>query len=121
LKFFEANNLVQFVTAGKAKSKNDGLLYLYIEAVSVVNSKDTNKEGQLEPNEQKAPGPPNALAFTSRDLEFVTAFAEETGSDLFRTILHSICPSIYGHELVKGTSSFYSALPRTRKSSQEFL
>ncbi|CAM6118553.1 unnamed protein product [Calypogeia fissa] len=86
---------------GKAKSKNDGLLYLYIEAISIVNSKNTDKEGQVESNELRAPGPPNALTFTTRDLGFIIAFAEETRSDLFRTILHSICPSIYGHELVK--------------------
>lgn len=28
-------------------------------------------------------------------------FSEEHGSDIFRQILQSICPSIYGHELVK--------------------
>ncbi|KAL0347221.1 UNVERIFIED_CONTAM: putative DNA helicase MCM8 [Sesamum calycinum] len=40
-------------------------------------------------------------SFSPRDLEFIVKFSEEHGSDVFRQILHSICPSIYGHELVK--------------------
>ncbi|CAJ1894879.1 unnamed protein product [Sphenostylis stenocarpa] len=41
------------------------------------------------------------FSFSSKDLEFVVKFAQEHGSDIFRQILQSICPSIYGHELVK--------------------
>ncbi|WVZ06235.1 hypothetical protein V8G54_019581 [Vigna mungo] len=41
------------------------------------------------------------FSFSSKDLEFVAKFKGEHGSDLFRQILQSICPSIYGHELVK--------------------
>ncbi|CAM8916188.1 unnamed protein product [Rhodiola kirilowii] len=41
------------------------------------------------------------FSFSTRDLEFVGKFSEEYGSDTFRQILQSICPSIYGHELVK--------------------
>jgi DNA helicase MCM8 len=46
--------------------------------------------------------PPNALNFQPRDLEFVVKYAEEHAGDQFRQLLHSICPAIYGHELVKG-------------------
>lgn len=42
------------------------------------------------------------FSFSARDLEFIVKFSEEHGSDIFRQILQSICPSIYGHELVKG-------------------
>ena len=42
------------------------------------------------------------LSFSPRDLEFIVMFLEEHGSDVFRQILQSICPSIYGHEVVKG-------------------
>lgn len=41
-------------------------------------------------------------SFSQRDQEFIVKFLEEYGSDVFRQILQSICPSIYGHELVKG-------------------
>ena len=40
-------------------------------------------------------------SFTQRDLEFVSKFSQEP--DVFRQVLQSVCPSIYGHELVKGT------------------
>ncbi|KAG6550803.1 hypothetical protein Mapa_007707 [Marchantia paleacea] len=86
--------------AGKAKGKGDGLFYLCIEAVSIVNSKISNDDGG-EKADSSSSAPPNALSFSPLDLEFVAKFAEETGKDLFKTILHSVCPSIYGHELVK--------------------
>ncbi|KAJ6864881.1 hypothetical protein NC651_035447 [Populus alba x Populus x berolinensis] len=41
-----------------------------------------------------------------RDLEFIVKSSEEHGSDIFRQILQAKCPSIYGHGLVKGISSF---------------
>lgn len=40
-------------------------------------------------------------SFSQRDLEFVAKFSSEHGSDVFRQVLQSVCPSIYGHELVK--------------------
>lgn len=46
--------------------------------------------------------PFDSFSFSPRDLEFIVKFSEENGSDVFRQILHSICPSIYGHELIKG-------------------
>lgn len=42
------------------------------------------------------------FSFSPRDLEFIVKFSEEHGLDVFRQIVQSICPSIYGHELVKG-------------------
>lgn len=41
-------------------------------------------------------------SFSPRDLEFIVKFSEEHGPDVFRQMIHSICPSIYGHEIVKG-------------------
>ncbi|XP_057865260.1 probable DNA helicase MCM8 isoform X2 [Cryptomeria japonica] len=92
------------VGGGKSKGKNQGLFYLYIEAVSVTSSKlQSVCEGSQEVGNSnvRAASPRNLQAFTSRDLEFIAKFSEEHGSDIFRQILHSICPSIYGHELVK--------------------
>ncbi|KAH9331566.1 hypothetical protein KI387_003674, partial [Taxus chinensis] len=93
-----------FMGPGKSKGKYQGLFYLYIEAVSIANSKLQSVCGgsqDISNSNSRNSSPFNLQAFTSRDLEFIVKFAEEHGSDIFRQILHSICPSIYGHELVK--------------------
>jgi hypothetical protein len=90
---------------GKAKVKNQGLFYLYLEAVSIMNSKSQSLSEDSQDGKSSSTRGASSLniqSFTSRDLEFIVKFAEEHGSDIFRQILHSICPSIYGHELVKG-------------------
>ncbi|KAH7437197.1 hypothetical protein KP509_05G060500 [Ceratopteris richardii] len=86
---------------GKPKTKGQSLFYLYLEAISVVNSKNQNTANDGYDNDVRAAAPPNARTFSPRDLEFIVRFATEHGPDLFRQLLHSICPSIYGHELVK--------------------
>lgn len=57
------------------------------------------------------------LAFSPRDLEFIVKFSEEHGSDIFRQILQSLCPSIYGHELVKGTLYIFIPIRKCAKIS----
>lgn len=89
---------ISFVSSGKSKSRNQGLYYLYLEAISVRNSKVHAASG----NSDAASGSFGFQAFTEKDLEFISKFKEEHGADVFRQILHSFCPSIYGHELVKG-------------------
>ncbi|CAM8916913.1 unnamed protein product [Rhodiola kirilowii] len=73
------------------------------EAVSVKNSK--SQTALEDPQNSKYVSGATELcdlfSFSTRDLEFVGKFSEEYGSDTFRQILQSICPSIYGHELVK--------------------
>lgn len=91
-------------TAGKSKGKNQGLFYLYLEAVSIKNTKSQyTSEDLLDSNaDVRATDLLGLFSFSPRDLEFIVKFSEEHGSDNFRQILQSICPSIYGHELVKG-------------------
>ncbi|XP_026418412.1 probable DNA helicase MCM8 isoform X1 [Papaver somniferum] len=90
------------IGGGKSKNKNQGLYYLYLEAVSVTNSKSQpardakDTSGAVRTTELS-----DLYSFSPRDLEFIIKFSEEHGSDVFRQILQSICPSIYGHELVK--------------------
>ncbi|CAH2054347.1 unnamed protein product, partial [Thlaspi arvense] len=91
------------IGGGKSKSKNQGFYYLFIEAVSVKNSK---KQSAFENSEDDSSNVQSSdvgdlYSFSQRDLEFIVKFKEEYGSDTFRRILHSVCPSIYGHEIVK--------------------
>lgn len=96
------------VYAGRSKNRNQGFYYLYLEAVSIQNSKSQSTTEDLQDCNPKA-RPAELLdlfSFSSRDLEFIVKFSKEHGSDLFRQIIQSICPSIYGHEVVKGKSLF---------------
>lgn len=92
---------------GRSKNKNQGLYYLYLEAVSVRNSKSQSTEDvRVTNSESGAYMLFDFFSFSPRDLEFFVKFSEEHGSDIFRQIVHSFCPSIYGHELVKGMLIF---------------
>ncbi len=72
--------------------KNKSLFLIYLWANSVENQK------QVDPDKVN-------VELTARDLNSIEALSQE--EDLFRLLVHSICPSIYGHELVKGTDSYY--------------
>ncbi|THU55540.1 hypothetical protein C4D60_Mb11t07640 [Musa balbisiana] len=90
------------IGGGRSKNKNQGLYYLYLEAVSVRNSKSQSTEDvRVTNSESGAYMLFDFFSFSPRDLEFFVKFSEEHGSDIFRQIVHSFCPSIYGHELVK--------------------
>ncbi|MQL79609.1 hypothetical protein Taro_012045 [Colocasia esculenta] len=91
------------VGGGKSKNKNQGLYYLYLEAVSVSNSKSHSASNilQVSGSDKREKVLFDLCSFTTRDLEFVVKFSEEHGPDVFRQMLQSFCPSIYGHELVK--------------------
>uniref|UniRef100_A0A803N9H1 DNA helicase n=1 Tax=Chenopodium quinoa TaxID=63459 RepID=A0A803N9H1_CHEQI len=89
---------------GKSKSKYQGLYYLYMESVSVTNSKSQTipEDSEYPTADTRATEMSDLYSFSPRDLEFIVKFREEHGPDVFRQMIQSICPSIYGHELVKG-------------------
>ncbi|XVE61753.1 hypothetical protein DITRI_Ditri06bG0065200 [Diplodiscus trichospermus] len=91
------------IGGGKSKSRNQGFYYLFIEAVSIKNSKSQSVPEDLQDSNSDARPTEQVdlFSFSPRDLEFIVKFSEEHGSDVFRQTLQSICPSIYGHELVK--------------------
>ncbi|KAF0923851.1 hypothetical protein E2562_007710 [Oryza meyeriana var. granulata] len=95
------NNFMD-VGGGKSKSRSQGLYYLYLEAISVRNSKvhAASKNSDVISTNIRG-GSFGFQAFTEKDLEYISKFKEEHGADVFRQILQSFCPSIYGHELVK--------------------
>ncbi|KAG5550000.1 hypothetical protein RHGRI_015086 [Rhododendron griersonianum] len=91
------------IGGGKSKSKNQGLYYLYLEVVSIKNSKSQSQPEDLQDGDADARATElfDLFTFSQKDLEFVIEYSGKNGSDVFRQILQSICPSIYGHELVK--------------------
>ncbi|XP_057778999.1 probable DNA helicase MCM8 [Salvia miltiorrhiza] len=91
------------IGGGKSKGKNQTLYYLYLEVVSITNSKSQSVPEDAQDTDINARSSEHLdlYSFSPRDLEFIVKFSEEHGSDVFRQILQSVCPSIYGHELVK--------------------
>lgn len=91
------------VGGGKSKSRNQGLYYLYLEAISVRNSKAHagSENSDASSLDIRAFGSFSFETFTDKDLKFIIEYSNEHGADVFRQILQSFCPSIYGHELVK--------------------
>lgn len=80
----------------------------------------TSEEFEVNNSDNKAKMLFDFHAFSQRDLEFIVKFSEEHGSDVFRQILHSFCPSIYGHELVKGKILQYMLLNTVEQLSDNF-
>ncbi|CAN1805553.1 Probable DNA helicase MCM8 [Linum perenne] len=74
-----------------------------IITVSMKNSKSQSTSDELKDSVSNARATElsDLFSFSSKDLEFVVKCSQEYGSDIFRQLLQSICPSIFGHELVK--------------------
>uniref|UniRef100_A0A8C2T597 DNA helicase MCM8 n=1 Tax=Coturnix japonica TaxID=93934 RepID=A0A8C2T597_COTJA len=80
---------------GASKNKNDKCVFLlYIEANSVSNSK-----GQKTKNFEEETFQRSFMEFSLKDLYAVQEIQAE--ENLFRIIVNSLCPAIYGHEIVK--------------------
>ncbi|NWR73937.1 MCM8 helicase, partial [Centropus unirufus] len=80
---------------GASKNKNDRCMFLlYIEANSVSNSK-----GQKTKNFDDETFQRSFMEFSLKDLYAVQEIQAE--ENLFRLIVNSLCPAIYGHEIVK--------------------
>ncbi|KAF1507483.1 DNA helicase MCM8, partial [Megadyptes antipodes antipodes] len=80
---------------GASKNKNDKCMFLlYIEANSVSNSK-----GQKPKNFDDETFQRSFMEFSLKDLYAVQEIQAE--ENLFRLIVNSLCPAIYGHEIVK--------------------
>ncbi|KFV61734.1 DNA helicase MCM8, partial [Dryobates pubescens] len=80
---------------GASRNKNDKCMFLlYIEANSVSNSKGQNQKSFDEETFHRP-----FMEFSLKDLYAVQEIQAE--ENLFRLIVNSLCPAIYGHEIVK--------------------
>uniref|UniRef100_A0A8D0GNW9 DNA helicase MCM8 n=1 Tax=Sphenodon punctatus TaxID=8508 RepID=A0A8D0GNW9_SPHPU len=80
---------------GTSKNKNDKCVFLlYIEANSVSNTK-----GQKVKNFEDGSNERACVELSLKDLYAVQEIQAE--ENLFKLIVNSLCPTIYGHELVK--------------------
>ncbi|NWU01238.1 MCM8 helicase, partial [Urocynchramus pylzowi] len=79
---------------GASKNKNDKCMFLlYIEANSVSNSKGQKLKNFDETFQR------SFMEFSLKDLYGIQEIQAE--ENLFRLIVNSLCPAIYGHEIVK--------------------
>uniref|UniRef100_A0A4W3KDN4 DNA helicase MCM8 n=1 Tax=Callorhinchus milii TaxID=7868 RepID=A0A4W3KDN4_CALMI len=80
---------------GKTRNKDDKCLFLlYIGANSISNSK-----GQKNLGSEAMSGGRSSMEFTLKDLYAIQEIQAE--ENLFKLFVNSMCPAIYGHELVK--------------------
>ncbi|XP_062981379.1 DNA helicase MCM8-like isoform X2 [Elgaria multicarinata webbii] len=80
---------------GASRNKNDKCVFLlYIEANSVSNTK-----GQKVKNDENGINHQACMEFSLKDLYGVREIQAE--ENLFKLIINSLCPTIYGHEIVK--------------------
>lgn len=108
--------------AGKIKGQaKQNLFLIYLDALSIVNNKRADKglpqqqpeqqphseqqqqqfDQQLQLQRQLSAAAPNMPDFTLKDLQFILTFTEAYEGDQLRQLVAALCPTIYGHELVK--------------------
>ncbi|GAB6026064.1 DNA replication licensing factor mcm8 [Chamberlinius hualienensis] len=82
-----------------SRSNQDKCIFLlYIEANSICNIKGDVGNAPTTKNGLKAAGS-IGMEFSQRDFSAIREIHEQ--DNLFRLIVHSLCPAIYGHEMIK--------------------
>lgn len=80
---------------GKSRNKDDKCMFLlYIEANSISNGK-----GRRNVSSEELSGGLSSMEFTLKDLYAIQEIQAE--KNLLKLFVNSLCPAIYGHELVK--------------------
>lgn len=83
----------------RSKQNTKSMFFIYLDANSVENCKQTDKIELID--------------FSRSDLTFIYQIANE--KNLFRLLVNSLCPTIYGHEMVKGEYGEVKILPTNQK------
>ena len=84
-------------------------LYLDVNSVEVisnatggnVNGDNTFQQSDCQLSNMQIETGHNKSSFSALDLKFIARFAQEHSGDALRQLVHSLCPSIIGHEIVK--------------------
>ncbi|UJR35560.1 hypothetical protein I4U23_028313 [Adineta vaga] len=80
--------------SGIRKISDQSLLQVYIDVNSVVNQRLNTSEGSVGGNSLM-----NTMDFSLFDLYGIQQIQQQ--KNVLKLLVHSLCPSIYGHELVK--------------------
>ncbi|KAJ3610313.1 hypothetical protein NHX12_022406 [Muraenolepis orangiensis] len=88
--------IVRVASDGSSKGKKDQCMFLlYIEANSVSNTKGQ----RADPSAQDSRATSGGEEFSLKELYAIQEIQSQT--QLLRLLVHSLCPAIYGHLLVK--------------------
>ncbi|KAJ1911230.1 hypothetical protein H4219_006002, partial [Mycoemilia scoparia] len=90
-----------------ARNKQNSMYVLYIDANSINKSGSENNNDSDDQGDSTMDGlyknssmsNKEDVHFTQKELEFVRAIFKEP--NIFKLLVHSFCPSIFGHEMVK--------------------
>eukprot|EP00762_Andalucia_godoyi_P000658 ANDGO_05253.mRNA.1 putative DNA helicase MCM8 len=85
--------IVKAILAQHEGKSNRSVYQLYIDAVSVVNQKSSSQQHQSSSSGSAID------QFSPQDLAAIRELQRQP--DLFRILVHSLCPTIYGHDIVK--------------------
>ncbi|XP_076016578.1 DNA helicase MCM8 [Genypterus blacodes] len=92
--------IVRVASEGNSKGKRDQCMFiLYIEATSVSNSKGQQSQAEGQGSRVSLEGQKGGEEFSLKDLYAIQEIQSQP--HLLRLIVHSLCPIIYGHLLVK--------------------
>ncbi|KAL0485651.1 DNA helicase MCM [Acrasis kona] len=83
---------------GNSRGKSNCMYLLYLEGNSVSNSKN-NSDKMSKKNNSSSSAMGDPTEFSLNDLFLVKEIAAQ--DNLFHLIVNSVCPAIYGHEVVK--------------------
>lgn len=89
------------VEEGKGRNKASQMYYLYIDVNSLVKA-STNPGSAEEADGGDVAFTKDYVQFSNKDLYGIRAIKEVGGSNVFKLLVNSLCPPIFGHELVKG-------------------
>jgi DNA helicase MCM8 len=102
---------LSFLGIGRTKEKNKTLFLIYIDANSVDNNKQVNNNSS---GNEHSNNKVDLMQFSAKDMFAIQEISDE--KNVFKLIVNSICPGIYGHEFVKGMY-MYTHIHLQKKSS----
>ncbi|XP_005096787.1 DNA helicase MCM8 [Aplysia californica] len=86
---------VNSVEEGRGKNKDKCMFLLYLHGNSVTNAKGNSKRAAKESGNSSG----LAMDFSMKELYAIQEIQSQ--ENLFQLLVHSLCPSIFGHEMVK--------------------
>lgn len=93
-------HLLVLCSAARGRKVDQRAFEMYIRAESVKNLSRSPLEAH-----PRCSAPPGSRSFSPHDRALMHGFAEEHKGRVFQQLLHSLCPSIPGHEPLKGASA----------------
>ncbi|KAI9344938.1 DNA replication licensing factor MCM8 [Obelidium mucronatum] len=86
---------------GKFKQKGAHMFYLYISANSLVKASGSSESDDAQDGSSGSGFSKDCVSFSRKDLYGIRQIHDVGGDELFKLLVNSLCPAIFGHEIVK--------------------